>query len=79
MTTQLEIARAAKDAAGLSDHNAYEARVEAQARLKAAVDAEWGIDEAYADYKAAVEAEKVASVAYREAHKAFLAAGGEGL
>ena len=79
MTTQLEIARAARDAAGLADHAAYIARVNAHAAYKAAVEAEQDIDEAHAAYKVAVEAENAASVADREAQKAFLAAGGEGL
>jgi len=77
MTTQLEIAREVRDAAGLADHYAYIARVNAHAAYKAAVEAELDIDDAHAAYKAAVEAENAASVVYREAQKAFLVAGGE--
>jgi hypothetical protein len=79
MTTQLEIARAAYVAAGLADHAAYIARVNAHAAYKDAVEAEYDIDEAHAAYKAAVEADTAAATAYRKAQEAFHAAGGEGL
>jgi hypothetical protein len=78
MTTQLEIARAARDVAGLADHAAYIARINVHAAYKTAVETEMDIDEAHAAYKAAVEDETAAAAAYREAQKAFLAAGGEG-
>jgi hypothetical protein len=79
MTTPLEIARAARDAAGLADHYAYIDRVNAHTAYKAAVEAEQDIDEAHVAYKAAVEADNAASVVYREAQEAFLAAGGDGI
>jgi hypothetical protein len=78
MTTQLEIARAARDAAGLVDHAAYIARINAHAAYKAAVEDEQDIDEAHAAYQAAVEDENAAGAVYREAQETFLAAGGEG-
>jgi hypothetical protein len=82
MTTQLEIARQARDAAGLADHDAYIARLDAHTAYKAVIEAEQldidDIDAAHAAYKAAVEAETAAEAAYRKAQAAFLAAGGEG-
>jgi hypothetical protein len=78
MTTPLEIAREARDAAGLADHRAYIARLDAHTAYKAAVEAEEDIDEAHAAYKAAVEADHAAEAVFRKAQAAFLAAGGEG-